>query len=207
LNHLGHYLVGATAVLGGLFLIVRGELARRSGRAPDVPDLRPPDARPATEVTRASDAMTSAALLSVGAGVIHAFVIADHFEEAASFGTFFVVLAVAQLGWAVALWRSPSRRLLVAAAIGSLLVAALWLVSRTVGLPVGPERWEAEPVGLADAVSTAFEILTTALAVVALRARAPLSFVRPVFARTLPAVTAGAVIGLTYLAAATGSHH
>ncbi len=45
------------------------------------------------------------------------------------------------------------------------------------------------------------------LALVALRSRSALSFVRPVLARTFPAVMAGAAIGLTYLAAVGGGGH
>ena len=209
MSHSGNFLLAAAVVAGATFLIVRGELARRSGRVPDARPApqEPAPQEPAPQGTAASDAMAAAAMLSVGAAVIHALVVAEHFEESSLFGIFFVSAAVLQAAWAIALWRKPSRGLLVAGVIGNALVAAIWALSRTTGLPVGPEPWEAEPVGLADTVSTLFEAGIVVLAVVALRSRSALSFVRPVLARTLPAVTAGAAIGLTYLAAVAGGGH
>jgi hypothetical protein len=159
------------------------------------------------ESTTASDARAGAAMLSLGAGIIHAFVIAEHFEESVLFGVFFACLAALQLAWAVALWRRPSRAVLLAGVAGNALVVAIWALSRTTGLPLGPEPWQAEAVGLADAVSTLFEVGIVLLGLVALRSRSALSFVPPVLARTLPAVTTGIAIGLTYLAAVGGGGH
>ena len=48
-------------------------------------------------------------------------------------------------------------------------VILLWLVSRTAGLPVGPEPWEAEAVGTADLLCSGLEVVLIALLVVSIR--------------------------------------
>ena len=53
---------------------------------------------------------------------------------------------------------SPSRRLLAAGAAGNAGVIAGWALSRTAGLPVGPEPWTPEPATLLDGAATAFEL-------------------------------------------------
>jgi hypothetical protein len=94
-----------------------------------------------------------------------------HFEEYTLFGVFFVVTAIAQLGWALWLVLRPSRWLLGLGAVGNLSIAAVWGVDRIWGLPIGPEHWTPERVGFADSASSAFEILL-ALCCLALLARA-----------------------------------
>ena len=79
-----------------------------------------------------------AGFASLGAGLVHLAVVQEHFHESALFGIFFVVSGVLQIGWAVvalARDRMPLPRL---AAATQLAMVALWAVTRTVGLPVGP---------------------------------------------------------------------
>ena len=96
------------------------------------------------------------AVASAGAATIHFAVIDQHFAEYWLFGLFFVAVALAQLGWVVAIVSNPTRRVYVVGALGNALIAVTWLISRTTGLPFGPGAGEPEPVGIADAVSTAF---------------------------------------------------
>jgi hypothetical protein len=49
-------------------------------------------------------------------------------------------------------------------ALGSVAVIAAWTVSRTAGLPFGPEPWNPESVGLIDALATADEAALALLA-------------------------------------------
>ena len=120
------------------------------------------------------DAFTAgAACSSTAAAAIHFAVIDEHIGEYWLFGALFAVTATAQLAWAVVTTLSPRPWLLVGGIVGNLGVAAVWLVSRTAGLPIGPEAGSAEAVGLADVAATAFELVVVAGAVVVLARRRP----------------------------------
>ena len=137
------------------------------------------------------------ALASAGVATIHFAVIAQHFEEYWLFGTFFVGVALLQLAWAVLVVARPSPRLFLAGAVGNALVAAMWVVSRTAGLPLGPEAGEPEAVGLADTVATVYEVVLASGALVLLRVTAPRRPLARVTGAT--ALTTLAVIALTTL--------
>ena len=101
--------------------------------------------------------LTLASLSAVAAG-IHAWVVPEHYEEYALFGVFFGVIGFAQAGWVAALLRRPTRRVHVAGIALSTGLLALWALSRTAGVPVGPEPWEAEPAQLLDVVAGVAEL-------------------------------------------------
>ena len=93
-------------------------------------------------------------------------------------------------------------------------VILLWLVSRTAGLPVGPEPWEAEAVGTADLLCSGLEVVLIALLVVSIRR--PAAEESPSFTnvqRRLVVVGALAVAAVTVTALADtdpsrhGHHH
>jgi hypothetical protein len=97
------------------------------------------------------------ASLSAAAAAIHFAVVFEHFNDYALYGVFFLVLAWAQLIWpAVLLWR-PSRVWLWLGLTGNAAVLAVYVVSRTVGLPFGPDLHHPEPVGALDVVSGVLE--------------------------------------------------
>lgn len=114
--------------------------------------------------TRAHLVVLTAALLSAGAAAIHFAVIQSHFEEWWGFGAFFVASGVAQLGWSLLVVTWPSRPLFWVGVFGNAAIVALWIVTRTEGTLVGPDPREPEPVGVADGISTGFEIGIVALA-------------------------------------------
>jgi hypothetical protein len=101
----------------------------------------------------------SAASASAGAAAIHYAVVAEHFEEWWGFGLFFVVSAVAQLVWALLVVTSRSRSVIWLGVVGNAAIVMLWIVTRSVGTLVGPEPDMTEPVGVADSVATAFEVV------------------------------------------------
>jgi hypothetical protein len=107
--------------------------------------------------------VTVAGLSAVAAGV-HAWVVPEHLEEYPLFGVFFVVIAVGQAGWAAAVLRRPTARLRGAGIALSAALLALWGLSRTAGVPVGPEPWEAEPAALMDVVAGLAELGVIVLA-------------------------------------------
>jgi hypothetical protein len=97
------------------------------------------------------------AALSVGAAAIHFAVVFEHFAEYTLYGSFFLVISWAQMIWpAVLLWR-PSRLWLWLGIAGNAVVIAVYVASRTVGLPFGPDLRHAESVGALDVVSCVLE--------------------------------------------------
>jgi hypothetical protein len=92
------------------------------------------------------------------AGVLHLLASRDHLEHklvAASF----VVLALAQIGWAALVVWQRSSRLLMFGILGNLAVVGVWAFSRTTGIPFYEPIKAVEPVGIADATATMFEII------------------------------------------------
>lgn len=117
--------------------------------------------------------VVAAALLSVGAAAIHATVAAPHFREWAPLGVLFVLAALAQAAWGALVLTAPSRRVLAAGTGLNLAILAAWVLSRTVGLPLGPDAWIPEPVAAPDAVASMFEAGIVAISVAVLRRGAP----------------------------------
>ena len=121
----------------------------------------------ATEVRRELE--IDAALLAIAAGLIHAVAGVSHFGDYWLFAVFFAVPAPAQIAWGVLVYRGAARSLLVAGAWGSAGVALLWLVTRTVGLPIGPHAGAPEAVGPLDALATIDEQAVVILVLALLR--------------------------------------
>jgi hypothetical protein len=106
--------------------------------------------------------VTVAAVATAAAAGAHFAVAPEHFREWWGFGTFMLVVGIAQLAWAA----SPS-----SAAIGiggNAALVALWALSRTTGLPFGPDAGTPEAIGPVDLASVLLE-LTAVAALVANR--------------------------------------
>jgi hypothetical protein len=54
---------------------------------------------------------------------------------------------------------SPSRPVIWFGVVGNAAIVVLWIVTRTFGTLVGPEPTTPEPIGVADSVATAFEVV------------------------------------------------
>lgn len=133
--------------------------------------------------------LVSAVAFLLGAAAIHAAQIRVHLNEWDVAGYFFILSAVLQVALAVGLarvanWRAcdvrqllrslsrlPSRRLMLGVVIISAGLAAVWVLSRTVGVPFGPHAGTSEPVNRPDSIATMFELLTVALMLPLLRRR------------------------------------
>jgi hypothetical protein len=131
-------------------------------------------------------------LLSLVAAGLHFAVMADHFNETWYHGTFFAVVAWLQLAWAAAIVLKPSRRVLLAGIIGNLVIAEVWLVSRTIGIPFGPNSGESEPAAFADILATSLEVAIVLGSLALLRPSFLSRSVRA--ARAVPALAAFAVL-------------
>lgn len=127
-------------------------------------------ARPHSPGTSVTIATRMAGLLSIMAGAMHAKAMADHVAHWWFFGVFFGVLACAQFAWGVRVYvGGAGDRLLLAGAAGSLVVVAIWIISRVVGVPAGPWAGDAEPVGAMDLVASLDELVIVAFVAAALR--------------------------------------
>jgi len=109
------------------------------------------------EVDRSPALLNSAVLLTLGVAAIHFGVVPDHLSEYPIYGFFFIGLGIAQVGLAAAILLVPSRRLFAIAAAATAGVMGLWLLSRTIGVPIAPIPWSPEPVGFPDVVATLLE--------------------------------------------------
>lgn len=146
----------------------------------------------------------------LGAGLVHLAEVRTHLDLNLVHGSFFVAVGAAQVGVGLMSMarRVPAPRVVVA---GQLAVLAVWALSRTVGLPVGPEASTAEAVGRADLLAVGLGLVAVTSILVGNRAVADAGrrVVRP--ARYLAAVGAGAVLvaGLTTpaLAATEAGEH
>ena len=106
-----------------------------------------------------------AAALSLAAGLIHMLATPPYFALWVGYGLFFAVAVTAQLAYAVLLWTyhtlwqdRPHRAWLWAGIVSNGLIIGLWLLTRTVGIPVfGPQAWQVQPVGVLDLLSVVFE--------------------------------------------------
>ncbi|MDQ6749463.1 MAG: hypothetical protein M3Z33_01710 [Actinomycetota bacterium] len=73
-------------------------------------------------------------------------------------------MAACQLAWGGWVYRrSTTRGSLVVAAVANIAVAVVWAVSRTTGVPLGPEVGQPEAAGLIDLIATFDEVAIAAL--------------------------------------------
>lgn len=77
-----------------------------------------------------------------------------------------------QVLWAILVVPRPDdRRLLLAGAAGNLAIALVWVVSRIVGLPLGPTPFQPESVGWKDLLATYDEFAVVLLIALLLQGR------------------------------------
>jgi len=104
-----------------------------------------------------------AAVMSGASAAMHLSAGAGHLREWWVFAVLFAVTAGLQFGWAACVWRRPSRPVLLWGLALNVGLVAVWALSRTRGLPVGPDAFHAEAVGPLDLQSTVDELLTGVL--------------------------------------------
>lgn len=114
-----------------------------------------------TAPARTADRLFVAALGSGAAGCAHLSVAGDHLAAWWGYGAFFLLVGSAQLVAGLALVRAARDRLVRANVWGNLVLILLYVASRTVGVPIGPEHagHRLEPAGPLDLVTVATEVL------------------------------------------------
>jgi hypothetical protein len=146
------------------------DLLDRPAAPEQEPDLRRAhaDARPSSSPRPGADQWFLAALL-IGAGAIHVAMAPSHLNESVVEGAGFVAAAWVQVALGVAvLLGPPSRRLLVAVAGTGIVLIAVWLLSRTAGLPLGAHTGHAESVSIVDGICVGLEAVAVLTAVAGL---------------------------------------
>lgn len=101
--------------------------------------------------------LPSVALLSATAAMVHFAAVDMQGGGYLPFTLAFAALAVFQLAWTLLVLMRPSRRLLASGAFVNLATVAIWVWSRTTGLPFGPDPGKPESVAFADVTATALE--------------------------------------------------
>jgi hypothetical protein len=134
---------------------------------PEVPDRPEPPASPGEGRTGSTTtvhdvARTVAAVAMLGAAIIHFAFAPDHMDEQTSHGAFFLGVGWLQLlvAGALAFRLRPQRAWLLGTAGLGIGVAAVWLLTRTAGLP----GEDTDAVGFADTLASVLEVAAAALA-------------------------------------------
>ena len=113
---------------------------------------------------RSKTILYAAAVLSLLAALIHLWVMPEHFEEWWGYGAFFLISAATQGAYCAVLLRRPRRALLLLGVVGNLSIIALYLLTRTVGIPFfGPHAGEVEGIGMLDLSAAAAELALTSM--------------------------------------------
>jgi hypothetical protein len=138
------------------------------------------------------------AMAGAAAAAVHFVVMPEHFEEATMYGAFFAAAATSQLLYSVLLLARPSRTLLAAGAFGNVSIALLWLVTRTIGIPLGPAAGSTESFGGLDVLATIFELTAAIGAIVVISSQLPLlRTIRPsTWSPTIWALGSGAAVAI-----------
>lgn len=118
-----------------------------------------------------------AAFFSIAAAFIHSYVIPEHLNEWWGYGAFFIAATVLQGLYGLVVLMQPwryekdgsvrtnnagyERPLYLLGIAGNAAVIGLYIVTRTIGIPLfGPEAGEVEPVTAVGVLSKTTEVLT-----------------------------------------------
>jgi hypothetical protein len=140
------------------------------------------------------------AFLSVAAALVHFAVIEQHFTEYWLYGTFFVGVGLFELIWALVVLAAPTRLLYWASIVVNMLTIAAYIITRTIGLLVGPSAHETEKVGFGDVTATTFEAVLVVGSVLLLFRRWGRGRVRIATSEASIGIVAVGITALTVLA-------
>jgi hypothetical protein len=114
--------------------------------------------------------------LSVAVGIVHLMVSPEYFDAWWGYGFFFVYAGLAQIAYALAIFVQPWMHdsagaarngphsvmpaVYMGGAVGNLTIIALYIVTRTVGIPfLGPDAGAVEPVTPVSVIATGAELM------------------------------------------------
>ncbi len=109
-----------------------------------------------------------AAILSLTASAVHFGYAPHHLSDDWAHGWFFMVIAAYQCLFAVLIVARPRRWVWASAIVVNTGIIVTWLVSRTVGLPFGPEALRSESFSAPDIVNSVIGGVIIVLSIIAL---------------------------------------
>jgi len=112
-----------------------------------------------------------AAALSLAAGYVHFAYAESHFQEWWGYGVFFVAAGNLQALFAALLVWRPRAWLPFAGIAGNLGIVAVYVISRTNGIPLGPHRRVVEEASAIDWATTAAQVAIMAALIAMLGGR------------------------------------
>lgn len=130
---------------------------------PDTDKAPEPPSAPVSSAPVAAGVVGCLALLSAGAGFLHAAVVEGHRGHGIT-AQLFAVLAVFQVLWAGLVLVRPSRAVLRVGAGVNLAVVVGYVFSRTTGIPFIDGLQESEPAAFPDLAVTGMEVLLVIVA-------------------------------------------
>ncbi|HUY98894.1 MAG TPA: alpha/beta hydrolase [Thermomicrobiaceae bacterium] len=125
--------------------------------------LAGPDGAAGTRAVGGWTPRIAAATVSLGIMAIYLRIAPQYLGVYPPFAFGALTAGLAALCVAVATLIRPTRRLFALAAVGNVTLIAVWVLSRTRGLPLGPAAWQPVDAGLTDFVYVALEAVATLL--------------------------------------------
>jgi hypothetical protein len=130
-----------------------------------------------------------------GASVVHATVVGEHLQEWAPAGLFFLCLVMLECALGVLAVLAWTRGVALMVAASGVATVAVWAVSRTVGIPIGPADFQVpEPMAAPDLVCGALELAAAVVCAYSLAPRPAAVSPSPLETRSLQLVLAGLVV-------------
>lgn len=103
--------------------------------------------------------LVRATVLAGSLGIIHILATPLYFGQWLGYGITFVAIAVLQVMYSMVLAVNRPRRIyLWAGIVGNALIVVVWLLTRTVGVPMGPMAGEVLPVEFLDGLAQVLEV-------------------------------------------------
>lgn len=87
--------------------------------------------------------------MTVLAGIIHIWIVPQHWEHAPAHGLLFLIVGIVQIIWGIAVWRQPSTRLYYVGVLMAGWLIVLYVITRLLPAPFGHGGPEAmDTIGL-----------------------------------------------------------
>lgn len=116
-------------------------------------------------------AVWAAAALSLLAGWSHMAYLGTHFHQWWAYGVFFAAAGAGQAAFAAVLLRWPRASVALIAIVGNLAIIMMYVISRTVGVPLGPDAHVVEYGSAPDLLTTAAEVVLVCVLLALVEAR------------------------------------